>query len=91
LQIAVALYHLGNANLRGATLLLGEGVNRLKRYPPNYAEVDVSHFVAQSTELLTALQRFQQELPQETILDLPLPRITRTISASYSQGIAPHN
>lgn len=61
LQIAVALYHLGNQNLRGATILLGEGVNRLQRYLPDFAEVDVSELVEQSRNLLITLQQAQPE------------------------------
>jgi predicted metal-dependent hydrolase len=56
LQIAVGLYHLGNQNLRGATILLGEGIHRLRRYQPTYAEVDVTKLIDQSTALLTMLQ-----------------------------------
>jgi uncharacterized protein len=91
LQIAVALYHLGNANLRGATILMGEGVNRLRRYQPDYADVDVAHLLAQSAELLTKLQQLQQESPPGIFFDSPLPQITRAISSSYPQGVAPHN
>lgn len=61
LQIAVALYHLGNQNLRGATILLGEGVNRLRRYLPDFAEVDVAALVEQSRNLLITLQQTQPE------------------------------
>lgn len=57
LQVAVALYHLGNQNLRGATILLGEGINRLRRYQPDYAEVNVAEFVSQSLHLLALLQQ----------------------------------
>jgi uncharacterized protein len=57
LQIAVALYHLGNSNWRGAVILLGEGTNRLQRYQPSYSEIDVEKLIDQSTELLTALQQ----------------------------------
>lgn len=42
LQIAVALYHLRNQNWRGATILLGEGLNRLRGFEPAYYGVDVS-------------------------------------------------
>lgn len=31
LQIAVACYHLSNENLRGATILMGEGLRRLRQ------------------------------------------------------------
>lgn len=80
LQIAVALYHLGNRNWRGAVILLGEGRNRLRRYPSNYGGINVEELLQESGELLTALQ----EMGPDKILTgddlgeydtLPLPRI----------------
>ena len=56
LQIAVACYHLGNQNWRGAVILLGEGIRRLQPYEPDYAQIDVGLLVATSTQLLTNLQ-----------------------------------
>lgn len=57
LQIAVALYHLGNNNLRGAAILLGEGSNRLRRYPSEYGGIDVDELLDRSAALLKALQQ----------------------------------
>jgi predicted metal-dependent hydrolase len=57
LQIAVALYHLGNGNLRGAAILLGEGSNRLRRYPDSYGGIDVEELLSQSAALLMVLQQ----------------------------------
>ncbi len=57
LQIAVALYHLGNSNWRGTVILLGEGINRLRRYPPTYAGIDVDELLTSSAAMLTALQQ----------------------------------
>lgn len=57
LQIAVACYHLGNHNWRGAVILLGEGINRIKAYEPAYSSIDVTQLLTQSAELLTALQQ----------------------------------
>jgi uncharacterized protein len=57
LQIAVALYHLGNRNWRGAVILLGEGSNRLRRYPSSYSGVDVDELLSQSAALLKTLQQ----------------------------------
>lgn len=57
LQIAVACYHLTNHNWRGAVILLGEGINRIKTYEPVYSGVDVTHLLIESTELLTDLQQ----------------------------------
>lgn len=57
LQIAVALYHLGNQNLRGAMILLGEGSNRLRRYPDVFGGIDVDKLLNQSVGLLKELQQ----------------------------------
>jgi uncharacterized protein len=90
LQIAVALYHLSNHNLRGAVILLGEGINRLRRYQPVYSGIDVSELVNQSTELLATLQQstpeqvreraepMQAENKAQSVLPtLPLPTIVK--------------
>ncbi|BAB75765.1 DUF309 domain-containing protein [Anabaena sp. FACHB-709] len=82
LQIAVGLYHLGNRNWRGAVILLGEGSNRLRRYPSVYGNIDVDELLNQSVGLLKTLQ----ELGADKInagnlsesLALSLPTITVT-------------
>lgn len=90
LQIAVALYHLGNHNWRGAVILLGEGINRLRYYQPTYADIDVEQFSIESQQLLTALQQagaekvaefVRQFQTSDTYIDrdrtLQLPKIVR--------------
>ena len=69
LQIAVALYHLGNQNWRGAAILLGEGINRINYYQPRYAGIAVEDLLGQSAKLLSALQ---QAGPEEVAEFLPL-------------------
>jgi hypothetical protein len=77
LQIAVALYHLSNRNWRGAVILLGEGSNRLRRYPSTYSGIDVDELLYQSAALLSALQKAGAEkiaagdLSQDETLTLP--------------------
>ena len=61
LQIAVAIYHLGNHNWRGAVILLGEGLHRLQSYPSDYGGVDLDRFISESTTLLTRLQQLGAE------------------------------
>lgn len=68
LQIAVALYHLSNSNLRGTCILLGEGINKLRRYEASYAGIDVDELLDVSATLLNQLQQ------QETVLPI-LPKI----------------
>ncbi|MEB3288513.1 MAG: DUF309 domain-containing protein [Leptolyngbya sp.] len=56
LQIAVGLYHLGNHNWRGAAILIGEGVNRLRPFEPSYGGVAVADVVDLGWAWLVALQ-----------------------------------
>lgn len=65
LQIAVGFYHLGNQNQRGAIILLGEGMNRLRRCPPDFGELDLEQLLAQSQAIQTQLQQIQQLQPAE--------------------------
>lgn len=68
LQVAVAIYHLGNRNWRGAVILLGEGLNRLRKYQPDYGGVEVDRFIDDSVNLLTTLQQIGAEQVDNVIL-----------------------
>lgn len=57
LQISVGCYHLENYNWRGAVILLGEGIRRLRDYQPAYEGIDVEQLVVESAILLDALQQ----------------------------------
>lgn len=56
LQFAVALHHLGNHNWQGAAILLGESMNRLQPFEPDYQGVDVTALVDCGLAWLQALQ-----------------------------------
>lgn len=56
LQIAVALYHLGNRNWQGTVTLLGEGIQRLNTFQPNYGLINVTELIHGSHSLLRTLQ-----------------------------------
>lgn len=57
LQIAVGCYHLENHNLRGATILVGEGLRRLRQSEElDYAGFDLANFIEQGAVLLEKLQ-----------------------------------
>jgi predicted metal-dependent hydrolase len=82
LQIAVGLYHLGNDNLRGAAILLGEGGNRLRRYPDSYGGIDVEELLSESAALLKVIQQMgASKVPVGNLGEnqvLPIPRIVLT-------------
>ncbi|PSB25631.1 DUF309 domain-containing protein [Stenomitos frigidus] len=73
LQIAVALYHLGNQNWRGAVILMGEGMSRLRGYQPAYADIDIEHFLAQTLQLFIVLQQAGPEQVMTVMQRLGLP------------------
>jgi hypothetical protein len=87
LQVAVGCYHLGNSNWRGAVILLGEGIRKLREYEPDYLEIDVTQLINDSYSLLVALQgidadsvaEFYQQLCNEQLnqgLSLPSIKLT---------------
>lgn len=69
LQIAVAHLHLERGNRRGATVLLGEGLGRLRNAGPEQLGLDLALLRAAARERLLALQ--QEQDPG----GLPLPRL----------------
>jgi uncharacterized protein len=81
LQMAVALYHWQNGNVRGATILMGEGINRLGKYLPDYGEIDVAQLIEDGRRILMQLQQAQVEAATEVTFDLPM--IQRT---NHPQG-----
>ena len=56
LQVAVAHLHLERGNLRGATILLGEGLGRLQGCGPEALGVDLALLRGQAQARLQALQ-----------------------------------
>jgi predicted metal-dependent hydrolase len=70
LQIAVACYHLGNKNWRGAVILLGEGAKRLRDYQPQHHNIDVGALLEDSLNLLLALQQIEPEQMAQVVEQL---------------------
>ncbi len=80
LQIAVGCYHLHNHNLKGATILLGEGIGRLPYYQPVYEGIDVTRAIRDTRALLEILQAIDPEKLIDFVTNLsvdptPLPVI----------------
>ena len=69
LQIAVAQLHLERGNRRGALMLTGEGLGRLRRIQPGAMGLDVSAICSTATLWLEALQQ------GHSTNALPRPRI----------------
>ena len=69
LQIAVAELHHERGNIRGATILMGEGVGRLNGAPDRALGLDLATLRRTATERLRALQE------QRSLEGLPTPRL----------------
>lgn len=89
LQIAVALYHLSNSNWRGAVILLGEGINKLQRYPSIYAGIDVDELIISSGGMLQALQKAGAEEIIELISKNSLSQLANQDAALQLPKIVP--
>lgn len=83
LQVAVACYHLSNQNLRGATILLGEGIRRLSDYEPDYYNIDVSQLIAESSFLLQTLQQLDVEKLADLVKQLFSTQKSQPTPESY--------
>lgn len=69
IQIAVAHVHLERGNARGATILLGEGIGRLKASLPTALGLDLTHLHALASARLLVLQNDgdPEKLPPPTL------------------------
>ena len=83
LQVAVGCYHLSNYNWRGAVILLGEGIRKLRDYEPDYQEINVTSLIEMSVNLLTYLQ----QIPPEDISKLAdeLNQQNNNLNVQYPQ------
>lgn len=79
LQIAVALYHLGNHNWRGAVILLGEGLNRLRNYASDEGGINLEQLMDEASELLRELQTLGADRVDQIVLGRDHPETSDQI------------
>lgn len=74
IQIAVAFYHRERGNLRGALLLLQDGIEKLAPHQPTFLGVDLSPFI---TEIKRVRNSLHQDDPEEItpVRALTAPRL----------------
>lgn len=69
LQVGVGLYHWSRANHHGATVLLSEGIGRLRPFAPECQGVDVASLVRDAEALLAELRGLGPERMSERGLE----------------------
>jgi uncharacterized protein len=88
LQIAVGLYHLDNLNWKGAVILLGEGLYRLRNYDPEHGGVDVDQFRDESSDILSWLQAAGPEQVEQCRQQLGYPTEAAIAKAEAAADVA---
>ncbi len=61
LQIGIGMHHWSNGNFHGATVLLAEGIERLRPFAPSCQGVDVAALIADATAAREDLLRLGPE------------------------------
>jgi predicted metal-dependent hydrolase len=84
LQLAVAQLHLERGNLRGATILTGEGLGRLRSAPERALGLDLAALRLSAGAWLQVLQQQEHAAPGE----LPPPRLHPAEPPVHSDGNA---
>ncbi|MGB5134804.1 MAG: DUF309 domain-containing protein [Prochlorococcaceae cyanobacterium] len=82
LQLAVAQLHLERGNLRGATILTGEGLGRLRSAPERALGLDLAALRVSAGAWLQVLQHQEQLAPGE----LPPPRLRPAEPPVHADG-----
>ena len=75
IQAAVALYHFGNGNIRGARKLHGSVHGYLEPYAPRHLGLDVTGFLAAFDACLAEVAGSTEEFPQIELNPDLLPEI----------------
>jgi len=75
IQVAVALHHFGNGNIRGAKKVYLTSRNYLQDYPPVYEGLDLEPFLAQYERCFAEVLSSEEELPKIDIDPESIPEI----------------
>ncbi len=75
IQVAVALHHFGNGNIRGAKKVYLTSRNYLEEYRPEYEGLDLDSFLGQYQECFSEILASEEEFPEIEIVADSIPEI----------------
>jgi predicted metal-dependent hydrolase len=75
IQVAVALHHFGNGNIRGAKKLYHSSRKYLEAYRPHYLGLDLESFLAQFERCFASVLASDEEFPKIEIDAELIPEI----------------
>jgi len=75
IQVAVALHHFGNGNIRGAKKVYLTSCNYLKDYPPLYEGLNLETFLMEYEQCFAEILNSQEDLPKIDIDPDKIPEI----------------
>jgi predicted metal-dependent hydrolase len=82
IQVAVALYHFGNGNIRGARKLYESSRAYLQPYRPHHMGLDLDQFIGQFEQCFAEVAASTEEFPQIDLNPELIPEIHLDGSAS---------
>jgi predicted metal-dependent hydrolase len=75
IQVAVALHHFGNGNIRGARKVYESSLGYLDAYRPQYLGLDLEAFLAQYAECFADVLASSEEFPEIEMVPDRIPEI----------------
>jgi hypothetical protein len=85
LQIGVGFYHWRRNNYRGATLLLTDGIDKVRRFTPACLDIDTARLCAEAQACLDELQ----QLGREGMAQFDWAKVPRVGRADPTPGPSP--
>ena len=75
IQVAVALHHFGNGNIRGAKKLYGSSTQYLRAFLPHHEGIDLTAFLAQFQQCFSEVLASEEQYPEIDIDPETIPEI----------------
>ena len=75
IQVAVALHHFGNGNIRGAKKVYLTSCNYLKDYPATYQSLDLESFLKKYEQCFAKILSSEEDFPEIEIDPELIPEI----------------
>ncbi|MEK6246793.1 MAG: DUF309 domain-containing protein [Planctomycetales bacterium] len=89
IQVAVALYHFGNGNIRGARKLYVSSRNHLQSYRPKHLDCDLELLFAEMEECFSEVLVSSEEFPRIDLDPEMLPEIHLKSSSAANDPVGP--
>ena len=78
-QLATGFYHLGMDNLKGAESQLNKGLTKLKKYKPEYQNLELTELLNQVSVCIDSIQNNQSDKNLFGRIESKIPKMQRWV------------